>query len=134
MNISLPALTLPAASHAGVSVNANVFENRNLLDLAILLEEDDAMFWLINEKDATPSPQNVEAAKASPNKAIKVWGHQYGTFLNRYDVENFKNIIHESPTCHVFGVSEIEIEKEGASSKEKKSDLILKIMNNQSGW
>ena len=116
-------------------VNANISGKRNLLDLAILLEKDDAMFWLINEKGAMPTSQNVESAKSSTNKAIKNWGYHYGTFLNRYKVKNFKDIIHESPTCHVFGVLETEIEPEGADSKEegKDVDLVLKFMNHKPG-
>ena len=116
-----------------MSVNANVFEERNLLDLAIHFEKNDAMFWLINEKGAKPTSQNVESAKLSSNEAIKKWGHYYGTFLNRYNVKNFKDKIHESSTCHVFGVSETEIEPERADPKGGKTDLVLKFMNDKSG-
>ena len=116
-----------------MSVDANVFEERNLLDLAIHFEKDDAMFWLINQKGAIPTSQNVDSAKLSSNKAIKKWGNQYGTFLNRYNVKNFKDMIHESSTCHVFGVSETEIEPESADSKGGKTDLVLKFMNDKSG-
>ena len=117
----------------GVSVNENISEKRNLLDLAIFLGQDGAMFWLINEKGAKPTSQNVESAKLSSNEAIKKWGHNYGTFLNRYNVKNFKDKIHESSTCHVFGVSETEIELESADSKGGKTELVLKFMNDKSG-
>ena len=114
-------------------MNANISEKGNLLDLAIFLEQDGAMFWLIDEKGAIPTSQNVESAKLSSNEAIKKWGHQYGTFLNRYNVKNFKDKIHESLTCHVFGVSETEIEPERADSKGGKTELVLKFMNDKSG-
>ena len=117
-----------------MSMNANIFEKRNLLDIAILLKKDDAMFWLLKEKGATPTSQNVESAKVSANKSIKDWGHHYGSFLNRYDVGYFKDGLHVSSTCRVFGAKDVSLETDEAGSKEKENNqFVLKFMTDKTG-